>query len=190
MINLSLWSVGYRLFQGATSPDFIKNFNAPPLNYLPGIAPFVSSILVIAFLTAGLIGALRMKELETAYAILVCVIVAVSPVSWDHYYVMIIISLTVMLHNLIKQSFPTWDTLIFIIITLLPFLFNDAISNLIIYINGGINFVQANEYQITFVSSLLTLLPLLELITLTILLWRSGVNQRKTEMDVNYTDRN
>jgi hypothetical protein len=43
--------------------------------------------------------------------------------------------------------------------------------------NGGKEFVRENGNQITFVSSLLSMLPMLELAELGILLWRSGIKK-------------
>jgi hypothetical protein len=177
--NYSLWSIGYRLFEG-TRPiggDFIS---APPLVNLPNVAPIVSAGLAAAFLFAGLIWAIRSADKDIAFSIIVCVIVAVSPISWDHYYVMIIISLVVMLHQLVKHAFPTGPTIIFIIIALMFFLFNDQIANVIFFLNGGIDFLEGNGNQITFASSLLEILPMVELVILTVLLWRIGDSRKQT----------
>ncbi|HEX9092285.1 MAG TPA: glycosyltransferase family 87 protein, partial [Anaerolineales bacterium] len=59
--NYSLWSIGYRLFDG-TRPigeDFIS---APPLISLPKLAPLVSAGLAASFLLLGLIWAKRSKN--------------------------------------------------------------------------------------------------------------------------------
>jgi len=179
MLNLSLWSIGYRLFEG-TGSSFLPNyFKAHPLIAIPGLAPLVSAGLVVAFLITGMVWAVHSCDMETAFAILVCIIVAISPISWDHYFVMIIISLVIMFRNLTRQSFPTWQTLIFIIITLMLFLFNEHIINIILKLNGGIDYLEIHGNHFTFSSSLLLLLPVMEIIALTILLWRSEINQKQ-----------
>jgi hypothetical protein len=179
--NFSIWSIGYRLFE-VTKPIGSDYISAPPMINLQKLALPVSAGLVIAFLLVGLIWAIHVKYLEIAFSILVCVIVAISPISWDHYYVMIIISLAVLLYNLSKHSFPTWPTIIFMIIAFMLFFFNDQIDEVIFILNGGIDLVQANGNQITFASSLLEILPMVELVILTILLWRIGVTRQQVEI--------
>jgi hypothetical protein len=171
--NYSLWSIGYRFFEG-TGPMGDGYVSAPPLINLPQIAPYVSAGLAIAFLVIGLIWAVRCKDLDIAYSIMICVLIAISPIAWDHYYVMLIISLVVLLHELSKQSFPTWPTFIFMIISLSFFLINDHIDATILLLNGG-GLQKGTGYQITFASSLLEVIPILELIVLTILLWQRGI---------------
>ena len=178
--NYSLWSIGYRLFDG-TRPIGGDYISAPPLISLPKIAPLISAGLAAAFLVVGLIWALRSKDKDIAFSIIVCVIVAISPISWDHYYVMIIISLAILLINLSNHSYPSWPTILVIIIALMLFLFNDHIAGVIFILTGGQELLQANGNRITFASSLLEILPMVELIILTIILWRQGVRQQQAE---------
>jgi alpha-1,2-mannosyltransferase len=177
--NYSLWSIGYRFFEG-TGPTGDGYISAPPLISLPHIAPFVSAGLAVAFLVIGLIWAMRCKDLDIAYSIMICVLIAISPIAWDHYYVMLIISLVVLLHDLWKHSFPTWPTLIFMIIALSFLLINDQIDGAVLLLNSG-ELLKATGYQITFATSLLEVVPILELIVLTILLWQRGIAKNKAQ---------
>ena len=183
ILNFSLWSIGYRLFEGMRSPIMWDIFRVPPIINLQWASPLISIGIVLGFLLFGLIWAIRSIELETAFSILVCVIIAISPVSWDHYYVMIIIGITVILHNLVKLSFPPWRTLIFIITSFMLFLFNEQIRNFTLLLNGGKELVIASGNPITVSSSLLSWLPMIELIILTILLWRSGPYRKQAIAD-------
>jgi hypothetical protein len=178
--NYSLWSIGYRLFEG-TRPIGGEYISAPPMINLPKLAPIVSAGLAAAFLLVGLLWAIKLKDLDIAYSILLCVIVIISPIAWDHYYVIVIISMVVLLHNLSEQSFPTWPTIIFLIIAFMLFFFNDHIAELIFILNGGVDFLQANGNRITFASGMLEIIPMVELIILTILLWRSGVSSTQAQ---------
>ena len=184
--NYSVWSIGYRLFEG-TKPiggDFIS---APPLVSLPGFSLIVSAGLAVSFLIIGLIWAKRSKDLDIAYSIIICVLIAISPISWDHYYLMAIIPMAVLLHVLSRQSFPTWPTLIFIIIAFMLFFFNDHIADIIFILNGK-EFLQATGNRITFSSSLLEILPMIELVTLSVLLWRIDVQQTKAAINSGLHD--
>ena len=181
--NYSLWSIGYRLFNG-TQPISGDYISAPPLINLPKVAPLVSAGLAIAFLIVGFIWSIRSKDKEIAFSIVACVIVAVSPIAWDHYYIIIIISLGVLLLQLKKQNFPTWETIFSIIIILMLFLFNERIADVIFLLNGGVDFIQAHGNRITFASSLLETIPMVELVILSILLWRVG-NSKQTIKQIN-----
>jgi hypothetical protein len=175
--NVSIWSTGYRLFTGTGSPIFAYSLKAPPLFDIPKVAPLFSLAFAIACLLAGLILALKSKDPDTGFAIMVCTIVAISPIFWDHYFVILIISMAIMIRILARKSFPLRHTLIFTIIVLLYFLFNDHIRALILSMNGGNELVLANGNQITFGSSLLATLPMIELLILTLLLWRSEIRE-------------
>jgi hypothetical protein len=171
--NYSLWSIGYRFFAG-TRPIGEGYVYAPPLVYLPKIAPYISAVLAITFLIIGLIWATRSRNKEIAYSILILVIVVVSPISWDHYYVLITISMAVLLLALSRASFPNWPTILYTLIVLMLFLFNEHISEIMLLINGGANAPQGNVDQISFASSLLELLPIVQVVGLTFLLWNLG----------------
>jgi hypothetical protein len=177
--NFSLWSIGYRFFEGSRpiGGDYIS---APPLINLPVLAPIVSAGLAATFFLIGLVWAKRCKDHDLAYSIMICVLIAISPIAWDHYYVMLIICLVVLLHDLSKHSFPTWHSLIFLVIAVSFFFLNDRIDELILFINGGALLKEKNN-QITFASSLLEVLWLVELIALTVLLWLRGSDKAQIE---------
>jgi hypothetical protein len=171
--NYSMFSIGYRLFEGTDSAIFIDNFHAPALVNLPSLAPWVSIGFMASFTVVCLVWAIRSNRIETSFAILVCLIVAISPLVWSHYFVMLIISMVVMYRILVRHSLPAMQTLIFVFIVLLLFLFNFRINSFIVLLNGGKDLLQAHGNQITFASSLLSWLPLLEIVVLSMLLWRS-----------------
>jgi hypothetical protein len=171
--NYSLWSIGYRFFEG-TRPIGEGYIYAPPLLYLPKIAPYVSAGLAILFFIVGLFWAARSRNKEIAYSILILVIVLVSPISWDHYYVLITISLTVLLITLSRASFPNWPTILFILIAPMLFIFNEYIPEIMLLLNSGVNTSQGNGYQISFASSLLEILPIVQVVALTFLLCNLG----------------
>jgi Glycosyltransferase family 87 len=177
LANFSIWSTGYRLFTGTGTPIFAYSLKAPALFYMPEAAPLFSFVLAIACLIAGLILALKSKDSDTGFAIIGCIIVAISPIFWDHYFVILIMSMVIMIRILARQSFPLRQTLIFVIITLLYFLFNERIYTFILSMNGGNELVRANGNQISFTSSLIAILPMIELLILTILLWQSGMSK-------------
>lgn len=179
MNNFSLWSIGYRLFTG--SPASAGYLNAPPLMNLPWLAPIFSTGLVIAFFFIGMYWVIQSNDLYKSYAILVCILVAISPISWIHYHVMLIISLFILWGNLIKYSFPKWQTLFSLVFTFFLLTSNEQVGSILIFINRRSDFLYQNSSQISFLSSLLIWIPTLAVIMLAILLWRSGGNQKQTE---------
>lgn len=180
--NFSLWSIGSRLFEGTGSTMTANSFIAPPLIYFPQVATLVSSVIAVFFLIIGLVGALRAKDLNIAFAIMVCVILGIAPLSWDHYYVLIVIVLAIGFQNLQMNSYPVWQTFLYTLVTGMILLFDDKISSIVTIINGGEKLLKANGYHITFISSLFYWLPILELVTLTILLLRSVIHQKQISM--------
>ncbi len=180
MNNFSLWSIGYRLF--TVTPVTAGYLNAPPLVNLPWLASIFSAGLVIAFFIIGTSWVIKSNDLYKAYAILVCILVGISPISMIHYHIMLIISLFILWANLVKSSFPKWQTLFSVIFTFFLFLSNEQVGSVLIYLNRQSNFVSGASNQITFLSSLLSWIPIISLVILAILIWRSGVNQNQGEL--------
>ena len=171
--NYSLWTVGWRLFAGTGS--VIYDFhNAPPLFALPGLAPLVAAALPLLLLGWGLRRAWKAESLETGYAILICICLLVSPITWFHYYVMLTLPIAVLLRSLARRGFPPWPTALTGLILLLLFLVNEHIQTFITNLSGGDAALQANGSQITFAASLLTWLPILQVIGLAALLAWAG----------------
>ncbi len=178
--NFSLWSVGYRLFTG--TPVAAGYLNAPPLVNLPWLAPIFSTGLVIVFFIIGMSWVVRSHDLYKAYAILVCILVAISPISWIHYHIMLVISLFILWKNLARYSFPKWQTLFSTIFTFFLILANEQVGSILIYLNWQINLISETSNQISFLSSLLIWIPILSLVILTVLIWRSSVNINRVEL--------
>jgi len=172
--NFSLWSVGYRLFSGTSSTILKYSFQSPPIIDMPDIARYVSLICVITFLFISLIWAKRLQYFDISFAIMTCVIVIISPIAWNHYYVITAIALAVTGLYLAKLSFPKKQTLGFIILVFFVFIGNSLMNKIVILLNGGNDAIIANNFQISFTSSLIYFLPMLEIIALTIILWQIG----------------
>ncbi|MBN2148959.1 MAG: hypothetical protein JW726_16360 [Anaerolineales bacterium] len=98
----------------------------------------------------------------------------VSPITWSHYYVMLVISLVVLLRSLARQGFPIWQTILAGLILLMMFLVNEHIQTFVTELSGGDALLKANGSRISFAASLLTWLPILQVIGLVALLARLG----------------
>ncbi len=85
-LNFSLWTIGWRIFDG-TGSQVLGGVNAPPLINAPAIAPFISIAISFAMLIFGLAFAFKARNLDTSFGILICLMILVSPVAWDHYLI-------------------------------------------------------------------------------------------------------
>jgi len=103
--NISLWSIGWRLFDGTGSPVDLS-IKAPPLAHAPVVAALVSAIVPIAFLSIGIAMALRCRNTDTSFGILVAASVLFHPVAWSHYLVLMAIPMVVAIQQLEKLKFP------------------------------------------------------------------------------------
>jgi len=109
--NFSLWTIGWRIFDGTGSPVLIVDgVSAPPLFNAPAIAPFISIAIPFAMLILGLIYAFQARTLDTSFGILICLMVPVSPVAWDHYLIPVLIPLVFAVHNLSSLDWPRKET--------------------------------------------------------------------------------
>lgn len=124
--NLSVYSMGWRLFCGANS-QIDSLFCVPPLrDVLSPFAPY-AAILFSALLTlVGLYFAMRSNAFDIAFGILVCASILVNPVAWIHYFTWLLIPMAVLGRYLYKFSFPHLESLwafisFFILVYLLSF---------------------------------------------------------------------
>lgn len=84
--NLSLWSVGWKLFEGTGSTALV-GITAPPLIALPHLAPFFSYGLTALLFCIALFLSLKVKNFEAAYGIMISFSLLMSPLCWSHYLV-------------------------------------------------------------------------------------------------------
>ncbi len=69
MYNYSLWTVGWRIFQGSSSSIFLS-LEAPSFYYAHEIAPWVTCIVLVACLAWCLMLAWRAYTIDVAIGIL------------------------------------------------------------------------------------------------------------------------
>lgn len=116
--NISLWTIGWRLFEGTGSP-VLAAFSAPPLLYVPWLAPAVSLVLPVLMLGCGVIAALRARGEDTAFGMLVGVTILIHPIAWNHYLVLMAIPAVVALMHLSRRRFPGRECIFLLFIGLL-----------------------------------------------------------------------
>jgi len=101
--NYSIWTWGQRLFLGI-------NLNATtrtaPIYQSETLARVTTVGLPFLALLIGLISALRMRDMDLAFCLLVVVSLLVSPVLWPHYFVVALLPLALWLRKTRDSGWP------------------------------------------------------------------------------------
>ncbi|MDA8219581.1 MAG: glycosyltransferase family 87 protein [Dehalococcoidales bacterium] len=167
--NISLWSVGWRLFDGTGSP-VVAGLTAPPLFASTVLAQLVSYGLPALFSVGGLALTARTRRLDTAFSILLCVSILVSPIAWMHYLSLALLPLAVCLKHLMRRGFPRPSTYIGAAIAFSWFVAPAQLDALALRLGGG-DPAQIGQVSVPLAASLVTLAPTLGLLLLIVLLW-------------------
>ncbi len=162
--NFSLWTLGWRLFEG-TGATVILGLSAPPFIFIPSLAPPVSFFVVLGFVVLGIGWAIRTKEYAAALAILVCVTILANPVTWGHYLMLLSIPLVVIGRYIVKLDFPkreTYLSVVFILLLLIP----RSVLESAVLLMGTQSLDYAVEPVVPFGAGLIALLPTVLVIAL------------------------
>ena len=127
--NISLWTLGWRVFEG-TGSSVIVLLQAPPLIYSPATASLVSVILPVVVLALGLWVAIGVKDESLAFAMMVCLSIVVHPIAWNHYLVLMAIPMLTAGQKIALQGFPGRQCIVLICLGMIlgmpPEIINDA----------------------------------------------------------------
>lgn len=167
--NFSLWSIGWRLFDGTGSP-VLEGMMSPPLVSLPALAVWVSAGVCIAALVLGLRLGLLANDETRALSILVCFSILLSPVVWDHYLVLALLPIFVALHGLRTLDFPPTESLLSISVMIVALVPQYKIRHNVLVLLGHDPSVRTVE--VPFLATLPSLLPILMVLGIVGLLWR------------------
>jgi hypothetical protein len=114
--NLSLLSVGYRLFEGSTVSMMGKQGGAPPCFQASMLGDITAVALTLTVLWLLLQAARRTVDDMAIFSLFVCASFLISPIAWNHYMVVLILPFAFVLHFLIRHNFPvTYTRIAFII---------------------------------------------------------------------------
>ena len=104
--NISLWTIGWRFFDGTGSPVIVL-LQAPPLIHAPATAALVLVALPVVVLAVVLIAALRTRDQSSAFGMLICLSILIHPIAWNHYLVLMAIPVLVAARRLWERGFPS-----------------------------------------------------------------------------------
>ena len=170
--NFSLWSVGWRLFDG-TGSAILDGIKAPPLIAAPVLAPYVAVALPLALLIIGLVLAMRSRSFDTAFGIMICVSILVSPIAWNEYLVLALIPAVGVVQSLSLRGWPKRESRAAITIGLLL-----IVPDIFVLHRFVLSFADptaaGSAPTVPFAAGLLTLLPLAATLGLLWLVWELG----------------
>ncbi|WP_299979385.1 glycosyltransferase family 87 protein [Desulfobacula sp.] len=180
--NFSMWTIGWRLFDGTGSP-ILKGLEAPPIVAAPFLALFLSFAMPILLLAVGLKLALRTRSFDTSFGILVCVSTLVNPVAWTHYLILILIPIVIVGRDLLIHDMPKTETWYFLLLCASLLITNLEIRLFILKLTGLE--MTTGRVQVPFVATLLTLIPAVSVI---LLLWLVSHMDHFYKEDTNIDD--
>jgi hypothetical protein len=172
--NYSIWSLGFRLFDGTGSP-VVAGIEAPPLIYAPALAPYASALFVLAVLVLGLMLACRVKNFEAAFAVLICTSLLVNPLAWSHSLILASLPITIVMKGIHKARLNRREAYAALVVGLL--LFTAIGLRGLIIVLAGQKPAEAASLMVPFGVSLLTLLPAVGVLGLLWLAWRVDSTQ-------------
>lgn len=174
--NLSVWTIGWRLFEGTGSLVSL-GVSAPPLLHAPELARWVSLALPLAVLFIGLALSLQGRCLDFSFGILVCVSILISPVAWSPYFMLLAIPLLIAGRRLFDLAFPTRESLLVIAAFLIFSIPHDTLHNFLLWFASVPQDGKAvDEPHVSFWVGILALTPTAGLLVLTWVLGR--LNQK------------
>ena len=154
--NISVWTVGWRVFDGTRS-EVLAGISAPPLVHSTQTAVVVSAALPAIILLGSLIAVRRQRSEARSLGLMICVSVLVSPISWGHYLILAAIPAAEVASWLIRHRLPSRETNAALIVAMLLLPGNEW-TRLALTIAGN-TAMPDGTVQIPFASALLTLGP-------------------------------
>ena len=164
--NFSVWTVGWRVFEGTGSP-VAAGISAPPLVQSLTLARIVSVALPLTLVVIGLVLAVRARSFDTSFGILVCISILVSPVAWRHYLVLSLIPLAIIGKRLITLDWPKRETNVSLFLGLLLFIPRSLLDRIMFALSGN-----DSAMRVPFTIALLSYVPAVALLGLIVLLWQ------------------
>ncbi|HEY3110862.1 MAG TPA: glycosyltransferase family 87 protein, partial [Chloroflexota bacterium] len=107
--NMSLWSVGWRLFYGTRGIGGV-GFDSPPLVDAPALAPIAAALLPAGLLAVALLWSLRRPGVDICLGVGAALSALLSPVGWSFYAVLAIIAAWQIALAVQRHGYPRQET--------------------------------------------------------------------------------
>jgi hypothetical protein len=137
-LNLSLTSVGWRVFDATGSPYGIS-YLAPPVVALPWLAPIAGGAVALAVLAGAAWQVSRLRDFDARFGVMAATSLLLSPLVWDHYLLVAAIPGAIVAANLRALGYPRGLTACGILAALLvawPGIWSDVVPEWFARSNG------------------------------------------------------
>lgn len=182
IFNLSLWSVIARTFRG-TGSILMTGIRTPPLINYPNFES-VASIILIAIIIIFCIWLSRIKSTyDFSISIMIIISVLISPITWIHYFILFVIPWLVSYKAIKALSFPKLETISFLVISILLFIPNNSIREILYFLSGN---RLGSDIVIPFYVASISFLPILEAIFLLLLLIRLLILSKQKQENTSF----
>ncbi len=169
--NLSLWTLGKRIFHGIgadSDSDTTFEIIIKPLLQSPFLSNIISVLIPLIFLMLAAFIIWKYHRLEWSFSLLILCTIIVNPLSWPHYFVLAVFPIMCIVQYLIDHEFPSLptNTALILFMFLLPNIF--VWKNLALSLSG----ISSNSEKIVtvpFFSGLVLMTPTFALCALFIL---------------------
>jgi hypothetical protein len=177
--NHSLHTLGWRMFH-RTGSAILSGVSAEPLLFSTEIASILSVLAPLGLLVWAIWLVQQKIDLDLEFALLLCVSVLISPVAWIHYFVLLIIPMSVLMKRWVTTKVSLRDTLFSaIVLLLILFMYDQRIAALISWLGFE---RRSEDIVVPFYISLLTLLPMIEVLLLCLLIYRYRKRYRSSSL--------
>jgi len=175
--NFSLWTMGWRLFNGVRSP-FEQSTVILPLFQKPGVALYTSALLLVSVLGAGLLMAAKSKDRNVSWAVLFCLSAVVGPIAWIHYLALLLLPFALVLNRLKRRGYPLLQTALWAVLAGALLIPDYALINLLVFFD--VNSTGTGPVTVSFWAGLPTLVPLaVTLALMGLVVWSAKQEERQ-----------
>jgi len=177
-LNLSLWSLGNRIFCGTKmNKSSLYNVVTEPLIGSEFCGRILSLVLPTVVLIVSVIVIGRMKSFDFGMSLMFSLTIVINPIAWHYYFVLLVLPVGRMLFWLSCHRFPRRITRLFLLIIVLMIPDMVALRHAAAFLSGLT--VSGNELlRLPFFPSLITITPLFAVCLLMYLVARIGLMER------------
>lgn len=174
--NFSIWTLGSRIFSGASSRGFVIDLIAP-LYESAALADIFSKAVPILFFLSSFYITLKIKNFSIAFSVMICISILFSPIAWNHYLVMTLLPIVIAFRALTRSAIVNkkkWLINVSALMTGILLVVPMSTTRELMYVfetGRSVGMAGVITHQAPFSAGLFTLIPLAALLSLTWLLW-------------------
>lgn len=172
LVNISVWTIGQRLFG-----QFGQSLASPPLWESPLLVKALTLLAPAVVLALALRAALRVRHFDTAIVLLMGISPVLNPIAWQHCFLLTTPALALLLHRLYILHWPRRMTFVVVLLVIAISVPHTDYIDFAELFNQGSN--AKGQAPVPALPALLTLAPLVALCFLLWLLARLDMREDK-----------